>query len=104
MLDGERNPELQLDEEVQCLFDPSSYDGSGKMNVTFAIPEATAAGLEAVEKAIGAAANCELNSSVKRKEGYPPQLPHQVDGRADPVRGRARASRPRPWRPFAACA
>ena len=58
----------------QCLFDPSSYDGSGKMNVTFGIPEATATALEEVEKAIGTAAGCELNPSVKRKEGYPPSF------------------------------
>ena len=27
-----------------------------------------------MEKALGAAANCELNRSVKRKEGYPPSF------------------------------
>ncbi len=71
MLNGERSPEIQLDDEVTCLFEPSSFDGNGKLNVTFGITEAMAAALEALEKAIGAQANCELNSSVKRKEGYP---------------------------------
>jgi hypothetical protein len=74
MLHGERNPEIQPDDEVTCLFDPSSFDGTGKMNVTFGISEATAAALEAAEKAIGAAANAELHSSVKRKDGYPPSF------------------------------
>jgi hypothetical protein len=73
-LDGQRNPELQLDDEATCLFDPSSYDGNGKLNVTFGISEAMAASLEAAEKAIGAAANAEMHSSVKRRDGYPPSF------------------------------
>jgi hypothetical protein len=74
MLDGKRNPELQLDDEATCLFDPSSFDGTGKMNVTFGISEASAAALEAAEKAIGVVVNAELHSSVKRRDCYPPSL------------------------------
>ena len=80
LYDGERGVAIQLDCEVTCVFNPSSFDNNGRLSVTFAIDQDTVQRLREVEAAVSAVMGIrDLHSNVKVKDGYQPGFKVKYD-------------------------